>query len=41
MRILVSWLREYVTFDVSVQELAKALTMRGFEVSAIEPPRRA
>ena len=38
MRILVSWLREYVTFDVGVQELAEALTMRGFEVSAIEPP---
>ena len=38
MRILVSWLREYVTFDVSVQELADALTMRGLEVSAIVPP---
>ena len=38
MRILVSWLREYVTFDVGVQGLADALTMRGLEVSAIEPP---
>ena len=38
MRVLVSWLRDFVTFDADVQELADALTMRGFEVSAIEPP---
>ena len=38
MRILVSWLREFVTFDASIRELADALTMRGFEVAAIEPP---
>ena len=38
MRILVSWLREYVAVEVGIQELASALTMRGFEVSAIEPP---
>ena len=37
MRILVSWLRDFVAVDVSVQELADVLTMRGFEVSAIEP----
>ena len=38
MRILISWLRDFVTFDADVQELADTLTMRGFEVSAIEPP---
>ena len=37
MKILVSWLREYVAIDVGVQDLADALTMRGFEVSAIAP----
>lgn len=38
MRILISWLKDFVAFEASVQELADALTMRGFEVSAIEPP---
>ena len=38
MRVLVSWLRDFVTFDADVQELADALTMRSFEVSAIESP---
>ena len=37
MRILVSWLRDFVAVDVPVQELADVLTMRGFEVSAVEP----
>ena len=37
MKILVSWLRDFVPFKVSVNELADALTMRGFEVSAIDP----
>ena len=37
MKILVSWLRDFVAVDVTVQELADALTMRGFEVSDIEP----
>ena len=37
MRILVSWLRDFVTFDASVEDLADVLTMRGFEVSAVEP----
>ena len=36
MRILVSWLRDFVTVEASIQELADVLTMRGFEVSAIE-----
>ena len=38
LRILVSWLRDFTTFDVSVQALADTLTMRGFEVADIEPP---
>ena len=43
MKILVSWLRELVTLPlgpghpVSINELADALTMRGFEVGAVEP----
>jgi len=36
LRILVSWLRDFVAVDVSIDELAAVLTMRGFEVSAIE-----
>ncbi|HEX7197635.1 MAG TPA: phenylalanine--tRNA ligase subunit beta, partial [Candidatus Limnocylindria bacterium] len=31
-----SWLREYVAFDLSPRKLADELTMRGMEVSAIE-----
>ena len=37
MRILVSWLRELVPVEASVEELADALTRHGFEVSAIDP----
>ena len=37
MRVLVSWLRELVPVEASVEELADALTRHGFEVSAIEP----
>ncbi len=37
MRILVSWLRELVPVDASIDTLAEGLTMRGFEVSAVEP----
>ena len=36
MRIPLSWLREYVSFDLSPRELADELTMRGMEVSAVE-----
>ncbi len=36
MRVPLSWLREYVSFDLSPRELAEHLTMRGMEVSAIE-----
>ena len=40
MRILVSWLRELAPVNASVKELADILTMRGFEVSAVDawPP---
>ena len=46
MRILVSWLREFVTLPIgpdgpgnpgALTELADLLTMRGFEVGAVEP----
>ncbi|MAG71533.1 MAG: phenylalanine--tRNA ligase subunit beta [Vicinamibacterales bacterium] len=37
MRIPLSWLRDFVTVPVGVQELASGLDMRGFEVGAIEP----
>ncbi|MDP9468536.1 MAG: phenylalanine--tRNA ligase subunit beta [Chloroflexota bacterium] len=36
MRVPLSWLREYVTFDLSPQALAEELTLRGLEVSGIE-----
>jgi phenylalanyl-tRNA synthetase beta chain len=37
LKILVSWLRDFVPITVSVKQLADGLTMRGFEVSAIDP----
>jgi len=36
MRVPLSWLREYVTFEQPPRELADELTMRGMEVSGIE-----
>ena len=36
MRVPVTWLRDYVSFDLSPQALAEQLTLRGMEVSAIE-----
>jgi len=36
MRVPLSWLRDYVAFDLSPRELADELTMRGMEVSGIE-----
>jgi len=36
MRVPLSWLRDYVDFDLSPRELADELTMRGMEVSAVE-----
>ena len=41
MKILVSWLRDFVTLDAGIEELADVLTMRGFEVSSVEPPPAA
>ncbi|MDA8161708.1 MAG: phenylalanine--tRNA ligase subunit beta [Desulfobacteraceae bacterium] len=37
MRILTSWLREFVSFDTSVEQLAEDLTLGGFEIEAVEP----
>ena len=37
MKILVSWLREFVQVDAGIDDLADVLTMRGFEVSAVDP----
>jgi phenylalanyl-tRNA synthetase beta chain len=36
MRILVSWLRDFVNVDASPEALGAMLTMRGFELSSIE-----
>ncbi len=36
MRVPLSWLRDYVEFNLTPQALAEELTMRGLEVSAIE-----
>ena len=36
MRVPLSWLRDYVSFDLSPRALAEELTMRGMEVSAVE-----
>jgi phenylalanyl-tRNA synthetase beta chain len=36
MRVPLSWLRDYVAFDLTPEALAEELTMRGLEVSAIE-----
>ena len=37
MKILVSWLREFVPVTVTIDELADVLTRRGFEVGSIDP----
>ncbi|MEA2652703.1 MAG: phenylalanyl-tRNA synthetase beta chain [Chloroflexota bacterium] len=36
MRVPISWLREYVAFELTPRELAEELTMRGMEVSWVE-----
>lgn len=36
MKILLSWLREFVDWDLSTQDLCDRLTMAGFEVEAVE-----
>src|SRR5262245_46575566 len=37
MRILVSWLRDFVTVTASPREIADTLALRGFEVASVEP----
>jgi phenylalanyl-tRNA synthetase beta chain len=37
MRLLVSWLRDFVDVTVSVEEIAEGLALRGFEVASVEP----
>src|SRR5262245_332157 len=37
MRLLVSWLRDFVDVPESAEEIADGLGLRGFEVAAIEP----
>lgn len=37
MRLLVSWLRDFVDVRVAPAELAEMLSMRGFEVASVEP----
>ncbi|OVE74107.1 hypothetical protein BVX94_01560 [bacterium B17] len=36
MRVPINWLKEYVDFDVSAEELADMLTLSGTETEAIE-----
>src|SRR5712691_2657857 len=37
MRLLVSWLRDFVDVTASAEEIAEALGLRGFEVASVEP----
>ncbi|MGQ9811883.1 MAG: phenylalanine--tRNA ligase subunit beta [Dissulfurimicrobium sp.] len=37
MRILTSWLKEFVPFDIPVERLGQDLTLAGLEIEAIEP----
>ena len=37
MRLVLSWLREFVDVTASADEIADKLGLRGFEVAAIEP----
>jgi phenylalanyl-tRNA synthetase beta chain len=37
MRLLVSWLREFVDVTASPAEIADRLGLRGFEVASVEP----
>ena len=40
MRISLNWLKEFVEITLSPEELAKTLTIAGFEVEEIEDRRR-
>src|SRR4249920_2725477 len=37
MRLVLSWLREFVDVQASAEEVARALALRGFEVASVEP----
>jgi hypothetical protein len=37
MRLVLSWLREFVDVKASAEEIAGTLSLRGFEVASIEP----
>src|SRR5438132_394619 len=37
MRLLISWVRDFVDVSASPEEIADKLSMRGFEVASIEP----
>src|SRR5690606_7115967 len=38
MRISLNWLRDYITLDVSVEQLVHDLTMLGLEIESVERP---
>ena len=37
MRLVLSWLREFVDLDASAEDVASRIGLRGFEVAAVEP----
>ena len=37
MRLLVSWLRDFVDVDAPAEDIAERVGLRGFEVASIEP----
>jgi phenylalanyl-tRNA synthetase beta chain len=37
MRLVLSWLREFVDLDASAEDVAHMLSLRGFEVASLEP----
>jgi len=37
MRLVLSWLREFVDISASAEEIAETMALRGFEVASIEP----
>ena len=37
MRLVLSWLRDFVDVKATAEDVASTLALRGFEVSSIEP----
>src|SRR6185369_18040136 len=37
MRLLLSWVRDFVDVKASAEEIAETLGLRGFEVASVEP----